>query len=193
MKNKTLSLLALLGAPTMTLGVLAEYHIPALGNSWFTGLWGITYITTWIAGIVCMQRLKATGTSTLGKALLWILIGTLTIADISNLFWIIYPAGKPEAFFYLDLFWPLSHLLMLPIGIMVTLAKGLPGWYRYIPLVQGFWLPVALGSKIAWGEVEGSLYLGCVYSLVVWSIMNLILYRQSEKSGHDTSPILQTA
>ncbi|WP_207508800.1 hypothetical protein [Telluribacter humicola] len=193
MNNKTLSLLALLGAPTMALGVLGGYYFPSLGDSWFTATWGIIYITTWMAGVVCMQRMKATGNSRFGKALLWILICTLTIADISNTFWVIYPEGKPDAFFYLDLCWPLSHLLMLPVGIMVILAKGLPGWYRYVPLAQGFWLPVALGSKFAWGEAESSLYLGCVYSAVAWVLMSLILYRQSQKEEIHSTSVLQTA
>jgi hypothetical protein len=48
MNNKTLGTCALIGAPAMFIGTLAEDAYPQLSDSWFTGVWGLLYITAFM-------------------------------------------------------------------------------------------------------------------------------------------------
>lgn len=40
-----------------------------------------------------------------------------------------------------DAAWPLSMAWVLVVGITVLVAKRLPGWWRFVPLLCPFWLP----------------------------------------------------
>jgi hypothetical protein len=183
MNNKTLGALALLGAPWMGIGVLAEEYVKQLDNSWFTGLWGIIYITTWMGGMVVLRRLHVSGTNLFGKALPLIILATLTVANISNVWQIVAPTNKSQLFWTLDMFWPLSHLLMIVFGVAVIRANRLPGWYRFVPLLCGFWLPVAMSTKFLLSSTM-SLSIGVIYNVVAWCLLALVAFRSGR---HGTS------
>jgi hypothetical protein len=180
MNNKTLGALALLGAPWMGIGVLAEENIKQLDNSWFTGLWGIIYITTWMGGMVVLRRLHASGTNRFGKALPLVILGTLTVANISNIWQIVAPTNKSQLFWTLDMCWPLSHLLMIVFGIAVIKANRLPGWYRFVPLLCGFWLPIALSTKFLLPTTIG-FNIALVYNVVAWCLLALVALLSSRR------------
>jgi hypothetical protein len=193
MKNKTLALIALTGAPAMFVGVLVENNYPDLKDSWLTTAWGVLYITTWLVGsLTCMRRMQITGTTALGKGLLKVLTVTLIIANISNFLWIVFPDDKPALFFAFDLFWPVSHALMIPIGIMSIRAGRLPGWARFVPLMQGLWLPLALGSIAIFDRTNTVFFFGGLYNATTWALMAVVLYRESKRletgvSGENSS------
>ncbi|GAB3182365.1 hypothetical protein [Telluribacter humicola] len=182
MKNSTLALLALLGAPTLWLGFYIEGRFPHLSNSWFTGLWGIIYMCAWMCSIVCMQRLEVTGKSRFGKGILWVLLGTLTLANISNLILVISPNHKPDYFYLLDAFWPISNFLMLPIGITAFVARGLSGWKRYIPLLPALWYPVLVTSMLLLGRTTATGLILGIHSAIGWTLLALALYLETRKN-----------
>ncbi|WP_247234881.1 hypothetical protein [Telluribacter sp. SYSU D00476] len=182
MKNSSLALLALLGAPTLWLGFYIEGRYPHLSNSWFTGLWGLIYMCAWMCSIVCMQRLKVTGTTRFGKGILWVILGTLTLANWSNVIQLVSPEYKPAYFFYLDACWPISNFLMLPIGITAFMARGLSGWRRYVPLVPALWYPVLVISMLLLGRTTATGLILGIHSALGWTLLALALYLESRKT-----------
>ena len=186
MNNKTLGTLALIGAPFLLIGSFMEIKISALSNTWFTGLWGILYITPWMGSMIALHRAGALGTSRIGKAMPWILLTTLTIADISNIICLFGAQNKVPFFFYLDLFWPISHLLMLVVGIVAIRAGVLQGWKRYVPLAMGTWLPFALGTVAILGRTQTSFLIGGLYNAAVVILLALVVRNLPEKQ--DTAP-----
>lgn len=90
MTNRQLELIALVGAPAMLIGVNAEYLNQNLQDSWFTGIWGIVYITAWMCSLIVMHRQHVAG-NPFGKWLIKIMFVTLTIANISNIVRVITP------------------------------------------------------------------------------------------------------
>ncbi len=87
--------------------------------------------------MIVLKRLRTTGSSSFGKVILLILLLSLSIANVSNVIQIFVERDKPSYFIFFDLFWPLSNIIMLIVGITVLTTKGLPGWKRYIPLATG--------------------------------------------------------
>lgn len=181
MNNKLLGALALMGAPFLFIGHFVEFGNKQLEDSWFTGFWGFIYITAWMCSIVALQKVKATGDGWFGRSILWIILISLTVANVSNIYQWAVPDSKPFFFFYIDLFWPFSNLLMLVVGIAVVVAKKLNGWRRYIPLVVGLWLPIALGSMFIMGRTSFSMMIGGVYSLIAWILLALMVRSVPEK------------
>ncbi|MDQ4140236.1 MAG: hypothetical protein M3142_06895 [Bacteroidota bacterium] len=86
MKNKTLGILALMGAPALLIGMHLEQTYKYLSDSWFTGVWGIIYISAWMASIIALRRIEATGKSRFGRIILRVITATLILADISNVY-----------------------------------------------------------------------------------------------------------
>ena len=174
MSNKLLGILALFGAPWLFIGTYLEQRIPDLSDSWFTGVWGILFISGWMCAAFALKNLRTTGNSSFGKNLLIALLISLSIANISNVIQIIVEKDKPSYFMFFDLFWPLSNIIMLIVGIMVIVAKRLRGWKRYIPLVTGLWFPLAmLSSFIDNGFL--SFFFGGLYSALAWTLLAIVI------------------
>lgn len=171
MRNKTPGIIALTGAPFLFIGYFVESNWPRYEDSSFTGVWGLIYITGWMCTMLAFQRAGVTGNSRFGKSILWIILATLSLANLSNIVQLFVPANKPAWFFYIDLFWPLSNLLMLPVGIAVIKARQVSGWKRYWPFITGLWFPVSIGALILFGKNEVTMMVGGIYSLIAWSIL----------------------
>ncbi len=181
MNNKFLGAIALIGAPFLFIGYMVEESNKHLSDSWFTGMWGFIYISAWMFSIVALQKARATGESRFGRIILWVVMTTLSIANISNIYQWVMPDNKPWFFFYIDLCWPLSNVLMLVVGITVIAAKRLDGWRRFIPLIVGLWLPVAIGSLVILGRTPFSLMIGATYSLIAWALLAIMVGTTPER------------
>lgn len=158
--------------------------MPHLSDSWFTGVWGILFISGWMCAAVALKRLKATGNTTFGKTLLIILLVSLSIANLSNIIQIIVEKNKPSYFMLFDLFWPLSNVIMLVVGITVIVAKRLKGWKRYIPLVTGLWFPLAMLSSFV-GNNYVSFLFGGFFSLVAWALLAIVILMSGSQDDAD--------
>ena len=178
MSNKLLGTLALVGAPFLLIGMYTESRYKPLEDSWFTGFWGIIYITAWMCSIVVMKRQKLTGHTRFGKAILWIILGTLTVANISNVYQLLTPENKPAFFIIIDLFWPLSNILMLVAGITTIIAKRLEGWRLYIPFMTGLWFPFMLICLNVLGKTPLAMLIVGIYSAITWSLLALVVRNQ---------------
>lgn len=173
MSNRLLGILALIGSPWLFIGMYLEQRIPRLLDSWFTGVWGLLFISGWICSVIALRSLKATGNSSFGKILLIILLVTLSLANVSNVIQLIVEKDKPSYFMVLDICWPLSNVIMLITGIMVIIVKGLPAWKRWIPLATGLWFPLAMLSFLIDNKIV-SLLVG-FYSVIAWALLAIVI------------------
>ena len=180
--NKLLGIFALIGAPWLFLGGILEEEYPQLKETWFTGLWGLLYISGFICSVIGLQRMHATGAGRFGKGILWVLMACLVLANISNIIQLFVERNKPAYFFYIDIFWPLSNVILLFTGITVIIVKGLDGWKRYLPLAMGLWLPMALASQQL-GNTAISFVVGGLYSAVAWSMLAIVVMSSKELPG----------
>ena len=185
MTNKQLGTIALIGAPFMLIGVIAEFMYPALQESWFTGVWGIIYITAWMCSLLVLQRIKVAGNG-FGKWLIRLMFVTLTIANISNVIRLFAGKDVPWYFFQIDLFWPLSHALMLVLAITVLFYNRVNKASKLVLVAAGLWLPIALTLLAVFGKTLTVLVIPGLYHAIMWSLMALIAKRQPgnpESSG----------
>ena len=147
MNNKTLGILALLGAPFLCINTYL--HVPDpnahvyVTNS-LSGLFDLLYISGWLCSIIGLRRLGATGNDRFGRIILPVILGTLALADSWNIYEIILPNHNTALHYFLDSFWPISNVVMIGVGIAVIRAGKLTGWKRYVPLLCGLWLPVTV-------------------------------------------------
>lgn len=179
MTNRQLGLIALVGAPAMLIGINAEYLNQNLADSWFTGVWGIVYITAWMCSLLVMHR-EHIAHNRFGRALIKIMFVTLTIANVSNIVQIVSPHNDPWYFFYLDLFWPISHLLMTILGITVLFNKNLDMVSKLIFSGAGFWLPAALVPMAVFGRTDSVVLYPSIYNAIMWALMGYLAYRSGE-------------
>jgi hypothetical protein len=193
MQNKILGTLALVGAPWLYLGFTLESLYPNLADSWFTGAWGLLYISGWFCSVVVLQRLGVTGNNWLGKNILRVLMVTLVLANLSNLYQIVSP-DHSVFFFVLDAFWPISNIIMLVVGIMVIAAKKLTGWPRFVPLAMGLWFPLAMLTRLLPASLPFSGSLVGLYSAFAWSLLAIVVLTtaplQANASRHRSQPQL---
>lgn len=94
------------------------------------------HIHYWLA---MPDRRASTVESRFGKIILWVLVLSLLLSDVSNVFCMADEKNKPHWFFCVDLFWPFSNICMLIAGVVVSKAKVLQGWHRFVPLIVGLW------------------------------------------------------
>jgi hypothetical protein len=163
MNNRILGSLALAGAPFFMLSSFLQPYFSFMHEQQFYGAWGVIYLGAWMCSIRGLQRLKATGKSMFGKAILWIMLGALLLAALSNVYKIIEPGTRSPLFFMLDAFWPLSNLAMFVVGITVAVARQLKGWRRFIPLFAWVMVPGSGGVhepvRPCWYYRNNSRYL----------------------------------
>lgn len=175
MNTKQLSVIALLGAPFLCIGVYVEANYAPLGNSWWTGVWGLLYITGWMASLKALRRLKLAGSSRFGNGIVWVVMATLIMANVSNVWQLIAPTYKPVLFMVLDMGWPVSNVLMLGVGVAVLRANRLSGWQRWVPLAVGAWLPLTM----ALSRTPIVLHFSNLYSAVAWTLLAVVVLSES--------------
>ncbi len=141
---------------------------------------GLLYISGWMCSITAMCRMQVTGRSRFGKAILNVITGTLLIANLSNVYQLVYPGEKTPTYIALDAFWPISNLIMGVVGITVIAAKGLPGWRRYVPLVVGLWFPFAALCKTLIGSWQAIVPIVSLYSAVAWTVLAAVILTSKE-------------
>ena len=174
MSNKFLGILALMGSPWLFIGTYMESRNPHLSDSWFTGVWGILFISGWICAAIVLKRIKVAGRGAFGRTILLLLLISLCVANVSNVIQIFIERDKPSYFILFDLFWPLSNVIMLIAGITVIAVKGLPGWERYIPLAAGLWFPFAMLSSFTGINIL-SFFFGGVNSALAWGLLAIVI------------------
>jgi hypothetical protein len=183
MTNKQLGLIALAGSPAMLIGANVEHIYSQFEDTWFTGVWGIVYITTWMCSLLALHRSQVAGKG-FGKWLITIMFFTLTIANISNIVQILTPANDPWYFFYLDLFWPISHLLMFVLGITCLFNSKLDKYSKIILAGAGLWLPIAFVAMIILGRTNTVILYGSIYNAVMWALMAYIAMNKRDNSQY---------
>jgi hypothetical protein len=180
MNNKILGSMALAGAPFFLLSIYLQPLFASFNQSQVYGIWSTIYITAWLCSVLALIRLKATGNRPFGRTILRVLVTSLLLADLSNIYQIILPGDRSLLFVVLDAFWPISNLLMLVTGITVLKVKGLSGWHRFIPLLVGCWLPVLVLCGIIFGRTTITGTIAGAYAAIAWSLLAIVVMKPAK-------------
>ncbi|MFD1141562.1 hypothetical protein ACFQ4C_10605 [Larkinella insperata] len=179
MNNRLLGALAMLGAPCLGLSMIRALILnDNFESDLFGGVLSVLYMAGWLCSMVGLWNIRATGDSRFGRASLGVIFGSLTLANVWNVYDALVPNANTFLYRALDLNWPLSNLMMLVIGIAVIRARRLTGWNRYIPLVVGLWLPFSILVSIPGGGAQGTWAgsLSAVYSIITWTLLAYVVY-----------------
>ncbi|HYE53184.1 MAG TPA: hypothetical protein VD996_00020 [Chitinophagaceae bacterium] len=186
MNNRILGILAFIGAPFLCIDQMVHgQNGPQSGfeHTSVSGLFNLIYMLGWMCSIAVLRRIKATGTAGFGKAILVIQLCTLTLANVWNVYEIIAPGSESTLYFILDLFWPISNLVLLIIGITVIRARRLQGWKRFVPLLAGIWFPVSIVLFFTAGQGYLTMVLSGLYSAVMWTLLAYVSYTSEEEGA----------
>ncbi|MCU0385444.1 MAG: hypothetical protein MUE38_05410 [Flavihumibacter sp.] len=169
--DQLLKIIAYVGAPCLTLSFTMEkYQSP----KWIIATTGVLFLFGWICSILFIRRYKLAGASLLANILTYVLLISLLLAAISNILALI--PGFPTAYFYLfDLFWPISNVLLLVLTISIAFSGALKGWRKYLPLVAGCWLPVAMIINLHAANNRWLNYLVEVHATIGWLLLILAI------------------
>ncbi len=172
MNNQTLGIVAMICAPALLVeGLLLRGE----ENAVVTGVASMVFMAGWICANAGMWRMRATGAGLLGRAVLLVQLVGLVLAFLFGLFKATgLLGGESIVFTVTDAAWPLSMLWMLVVGGAVIAAGTLEGWRRFVPVLCPFWLLVAIGGSVAFGEAGG--HIGAGYSAVTWALLGLVVY-----------------
>lgn len=180
MRNKIIGNIALACSPIMMIGM----NLGSNYSSWFTGLWGLIYISAWTAMVLAIKDAFIAGKNSFARSFMYILLASLTIANVSNLINLFELADAVPFFFYLDLFWPISHSLMFILGIMVLIHNTIRGWKKFAPLVFGSWFPVAMLLMTIGGDKSWAIHSIELYNLIGYASLALLI-----RSIPDPTPV----
>ncbi len=186
--NRALGTLGFLGAHYMLIVPLLPMRYPVLAQSAFDGLVGLFFMLTWMGSLIGLIRLNATGHSTFGRFIIRANLATLTVANVWNIYQAVEPNANTLLYRILDVFWPISMIMMLLVGITVARVGTLRGWRRYVTLAVGLWLPLTalLGKLMGLVLVNMStstdnsmlyiLVISGVYASVCWSLLAYLVW-----------------
>ena len=174
--NKLLGLCGMITAPFLSFQMLAGQAANAYNTS-LGGFFDLIYMLGWMCSITGLLRLNATGSKNSSALLLYLQLALLCVANVWNIWVIFDPTNNSTFFFVLDLFWPLSNMFMLVLGVVIAVKGILIGWRRYVVLVAGLWLPFAFATSFLLGRDNYyAYYPGCVYSTFAWALMGWMIY-----------------
>jgi hypothetical protein len=171
MRNKIIGNIALACSPVMMIGMSLEEKI----GPWFTGLWGLVYMTTWTAMLIVLRDAAIVRKNSFARSLVLVLIASLAIANVSNLVNLFEAANSISFFFYLDLFWPISHSLMFILGLTVLIQNSFTGWKKFVPLIFGSWFPASMILMTVAGRQPLVFYSMEIFNFIGFALMALLV------------------
>lgn len=138
---------------------------------------GIFQVGIW-ALLATLWRTRATGTTTLARAVLVIEAGMLGLATAASVLMLMgEPIASSTPTAVLDVFWPLSMLGMAVIGIKVAITGRWRGVLRAWPVVAETWALVVLPSLALFGPGVAAWVCGLHLILGYFTLGALIAIR----------------
>jgi len=109
-------------------------------SNWISGLNGLILMFGWMCSMAAIYMSGILGSG--GRRLIMVQLGFLLPAEAYHIDLLVM--GDPSSFVqrYLDPFWPLSHLLLFVLSIVILRAAKAPLRSRLLPLVTGTWFPM---------------------------------------------------
>lgn len=186
MNNRILGSIGMAGAPFLLIDTVSNGYF-VYSHSSLSGLYNLIYITAWICSIVGLWRSGAFGNSKGGRWLYFIQLFFLCMANAWNTYEIVQPGAGTPLYFVLDACWPLSNICMLATGITLLLARRLPGWKRFMPLLVGLWLPFGFLLWAMFSRTPAVLLAVNIYSAATWFLLGLAVFLSPDKSPKETT------
>lgn len=169
-----------LGAIVWAIGWL-QAGVPAEGTMDQTELVASGVFQLGLLGLLVVMRVtKATGAGRLGRFVVNAEIVAVLLAFAWTVPFALDPTRDHTTFFVvLDVFWPLSMLGTLVVGIAVLLARRWPMPARVLPLAAGLLIPMdivlmATGLAGDWGEIV----IRSVYFAIAYTVLGLAVTTQ---------------
>ncbi len=182
--NRTLRLLGiitLICAPALHLEAARHgFQRVANENTDVVGaiLYGL-FSVGWLAGMVGLRQLSATGRGVVGRAVVTLPIATIGLALGQTLMDLLHvPTGNP-LYAITDLAWPLSMVLTFVVGVAALLARTLPLWGRLVLAFCGLSLPVTIVLGVLHVELPGDLFGW--HTTLGWALWGLLLIASSAR------------
>ncbi|ANE52714.1 hypothetical protein [Flavisolibacter tropicus] len=177
MSQRTLGILGIIGAPFLFVTFIPDVLVGEVDqNSSLQGLFELIYMLGWMASIMGLTKLQATGTDKWGRWVLIIQLAFLSLANIWNIWNIFQPNANTTLYKILDFTWPASNVWMLVVGITTVKVHRLKGWRRWVPLLVGLWSPIGLMTMGILGRSHTSLYIAGIYSASAWFLLAFMIW-----------------
>ena len=176
LSNRTLGIIAILCSPFFFAELrITQYQVSTRSS----GIYDLIYMTGWMCTVAGLLRMEATGRTRKSKIVLYLQLIFLTLANVWNIWTIIDPNNKSTLYAVLDIFWPVSNLCLLAIGIIIAVKSILKGWQRYSVLAAGLWLPLYFLIMLTLGKSQATTILG-IYTTLGWGLMGYMIFTLSQ-------------
>jgi len=171
--NTALGIVAMAASPFLFI----QMYLGGGGNTNQTGVCDLIYMTGWACVVIVLLRLHATGPGNRNKMILYIQLGTLSIAQAWNIWTIADPGNTSLLYRIMDFFWPISNITLLVAGIIIAVKGVLKGWNRYAVLIAGSWLPFSIIVFMLVGNGMGGIIISGIYSTIAWFGMGYMIWK----------------
>ena len=183
---RVLGTVAMLASPMM----LVEHYLSRLADgdaerNLVMGVCSLVYMIGFACGAIGLRALRATGDGPAARAVYRVQMVGLGLAAVWAAWFVVTPHPEPTILLTVtDVAWPLSHVLMLVVGVLALRAGRLRGWRRFPALVCGLALPtfVALRGLGVPPAVAGASFP--LLTTLGFSLLGLIVFQ----SGPETPP-----
>jgi len=173
LSTPALGLVAMAASPFL----FFELLINDKGNTSLSGVCDLIYMTGWMCTIVALLRFNATGLPNKNKAILYVQLGTLTVAQIWNVWTIAAPQNSNPVYAIMDFFWPISNITLLIVGIVIAVKGVFYGRKRYSVLIAGLWLPFTIVMSLLTGPGTFGIIISGMYSTIAWFGMGHMIWK----------------
>jgi hypothetical protein len=133
--------------------------------------------------VLVQLRTQATGVTRFARGMLRTELVLLSLATLWSFLHGAFPAFRDDLWLaILDVFWPLSMLGMLVIGVKIAFAGRWQGLARWYPLIAESWVFVTLPAMGIFGVTVGR-FVGATHLLVGYAVLGLLLALRPQLTG----------
>lgn len=156
--HRILGIIGMIGSPFLFLSFAADGFAEGDASRLGAAL-GLIFALGWLANVIGLWQLRATGQRKAARILLGIQLVTVPLACVFQVYEFFDPGASNILFTITDIAWPLSMLLLLITGIVMIRARVFEGWLRFTGLIAPLLL-VTSGLAFALVGDEGGLVIG---------------------------------